>query len=46
MERVEGGALRALRPLLDEVDPAQNWGGLKKILTPEEHYLRLCEYRT
>ncbi len=43
-ERVEGAALRALRQLLDEVDPAQNWGGLKKILTPEGHYLWLCEY--
>jgi len=43
-ERVEGAALRALRQLLDEVDPAQDWGGLKKILTPEGHYLWLCEY--
>jgi len=42
-ERVEGAALRGLRQLLDEVDPAQNWGGLKKILTPEGHYLWLCE---
>ena len=30
------------RKLLDEVDPKQNWGGLKKILTPEGHYLWLC----
>jgi small GTP-binding protein len=43
-ERIEGAALRALRKLLDEVDPAHHWGGLKKILTPEGHYLWLCEY--
>ncbi len=50
VEEAEGSALRALRKLLDEVDPKQNWGGLKKILTPEGHYLWLCsehaeEYR-
>jgi len=27
-----------------EKDPTQHWGGLKKILTPEGHYLWLCEY--
>ncbi len=36
--------LRALRLLLDEVDPKQQWGGLRKVLTPEGHYLWLCEY--
>ena len=41
-ERIEGAALRALRKLLDEKDPAQQWGGLKKTLTPEGHYLWLC----
>jgi len=39
-----GAALRALRQLLDEKDPGQHWGGLKKVLTPEGHYLWLCEY--
>ena len=43
VEEAEGAALRALRKLLDEVDPKQNWGGLSKILTPEGHYLWLCE---
>ena len=40
---VSGAALRALRQLLDEKDPEQHWGGLKKVLTPEGHYLWLCE---
>jgi len=44
MERAHGAALRATRQLLDEVDPSQNWGGLRKVLTPEGHYLWLCEY--
>ncbi len=34
MTRAEGAALRALRLLLDELDPQQHWGGLKKMLTP------------
>ena len=42
-ERIEGMELRALRALLDKEDPAHEWGGLKKILTPEGHYLWLCE---
>jgi len=42
-ERIEGMELRALRKLLDEVDPQQEWGGLKKVLTPEGHYLWLCD---
>ncbi len=40
----EGAALRALRKFLDDQDPAQHWGGLKKILTPEGHYLWLCDF--
>jgi internalin A len=40
----EGATLRALRKLLDEVDPIQHWGGLKKVLTPEGHYLWLCPH--
>jgi hypothetical protein len=42
---MEGGAaLRAIRHLLDEKDPQQYWGGLRRILTPEGHYLWLCDY--
>jgi hypothetical protein len=43
-ERAEGAALRTLRQLLDEKDLQQHWGGLKKILTPEGHYLWLCDH--
>jgi len=43
-EPLQGTALRALRHLLDEQDSQQDWGGLKKVLTPEGHYLWLCEY--
>jgi hypothetical protein len=39
-----GPALRALRQLLDKKDPQQHWGGLQKVLTPEGHYLWLCEH--
>lgn len=38
-----GAELRALRRLLDELDPAQTWGGLTKVYTPEGHFLWLCE---
>ena len=42
--RVEGGAsLRSLRHLLLELDPEQKWGDLNKTLTPEGHWLWLCE---
>ena len=44
INRREGMELRALRLLLDKEDPAQEWGGLKKVLTPEGHYLWLCEH--
>jgi internalin A len=43
-ERADGAALRALRQLLEEKDPQQHWGGLKKVLTPEGHYLWLCKH--
>jgi internalin A len=43
-DRAEGAALRSMRLLLDRVDPQQQWGGLRKILTPEGHYLWLCSY--
>lgn len=39
-----GAALRGLRVLLDELDPEQGWGGLRKTLTPEGHYLWLCPH--
>ena len=42
--RAEGAALRAIRLLLEEKDSAQHWGGLKRVLTPEGHYLWLCEH--
>ena len=43
-ERADGAALRALRQFLEEKDPQQHWGGLKNVLTPEGHYLWLCEH--
>ncbi len=43
-ELIQGAALRTLRYLLDKNDPQQHWGNLKKVLTPEGHYLWLCEY--
>ena len=43
-ERAGGAQLRALRKLLDALDKPQEWGGLQKVLTPEGHYLWLCEY--
>lgn len=39
-----GASLRALRLLLDEVDPQQKWGGLRAVATPEGHILWLCEH--
>ncbi|MCP4665873.1 MAG: GTPase [Deltaproteobacteria bacterium] len=42
-EILRGAALRALRNVLDRKDPDRHWGGLKKVLTPEGHYLWLCE---
>ncbi|MGB1249638.1 MAG: COR domain-containing protein [Candidatus Promineifilaceae bacterium] len=39
-----GSQLREIRALLDELDPRQHWGGLRKVLTPEGHYLWLCEH--
>jgi len=39
----EGPSLRMLRKLLDNLDPVQHWGGLRKVLTPEGHFLWLCE---
>jgi len=42
--QVKGAELRAIRLLLDKKDPQKDWGGLKKVLTPEGHYLWLCEH--
>jgi hypothetical protein len=43
-ERASGAALRELRHLLDEKDRKQVWGGLKRLLTKEGHYLWLCRH--
>jgi len=43
-EILRGAALRALRILLNVKDPDRHWGALKKVLTPEGHYLWLCEF--
>ena len=43
-QQAQGAALRQIRVLLDKLDPAQRWGGLQKVLTPEGHYLWLCEH--
>jgi len=45
-QRVQGATLRALRLQLDEKDPMQHWGGLRRILTPEGHYLWLCQHHS
>lgn len=42
--RFEGAQLRALRRLLNELDPDHHWGGLNKVLTPEGHFLWLCDH--
>ena len=41
--RIEGMELRSLRRLLNGVDANHEWGGLKKVLTLEGHYMRLCD---
>ncbi len=43
-ESASGAALRELRHLLDQKDPRQIWGGLKRVLTKEGHYLWLCRH--
>jgi GTPase SAR1 family protein len=42
--RRDVSSMQPLRQLLDRKDPKQDWGGLRKVLTPEGHYLWLCEY--
>ncbi len=39
----DGASLRSLRQFLLELDPQQEWGDLRKTLTPEGHWLWLCE---
>jgi hypothetical protein len=41
--RAEGAELRALRHLLDQLDPSHAWGGLSVVWTPEGHCLWLCQ---
>lgn len=43
-ERASGAALRELRHVLDQKDKRQIWGGLKRMLTKEGHYLWLCRH--
>ncbi len=43
-EHLQIAALRVWQQFLDEKDPHQHWGGLRKVLTPEGHYLWLCEH--
>jgi len=42
-QEVDGASLRSLRALLEQVDPRQHWGGLRRVLTPEGRYLWLCD---
>jgi hypothetical protein len=44
VERASGATLRTLRLLLEEKDKLQLWGGLKRVLTKEGHYLWLCKH--
>lgn len=41
--QLSGATLRVLRQFLESQDPSHYWGGLSKILTPEGHYLWLCD---
>jgi hypothetical protein len=42
-EKFEGSPLRAIEALLLKLDEHKTWGGLTRRLTPENHYLWLCE---
>jgi len=44
--RITGASLRAFRQLLEQVDPKQYWSGLHLVLTPEGHYLWLCDFHS
>jgi internalin A len=39
----DGPTLRLIRATLDVLDPMKRWGGLRRVLTPEGHYLWVCE---
>jgi hypothetical protein len=43
LDPAEGSSLRALRYLLEQLDPPRQWRGLSKVITPEGHILWLCE---
>ncbi len=43
-QMAQGAAIRSLRQLLIDLDPVQHWGGLKRVLTPEGHWLWLCDH--
>jgi len=43
IDTVDGASLRVLHKLLDGLDESHEWGNLRPILTPEGHYLWLCE---
>jgi GTPase SAR1 family protein len=45
-EEAAGAFLRIIRDILDDLDQQQIWGHLRKVLTPEGHYLWLCEHHT
>jgi GTPase SAR1 family protein len=42
--RASGATLRALRLLLEEKDKQRTWGGLRRLMTKEGHWLWLCEH--
>jgi len=42
-KEISGALLREIRVLLDRVDPTQTWGQLQKVLTPEGHFLWVCD---
>jgi hypothetical protein len=42
--RAEGAPLRALRLLLEEKDKQRTWGGLRRLMTKEGHWLWLCPH--
>jgi len=43
VEVAQGAAVRALRRLFEKLDSDRKWGGLQKTVTPEGHWLWLCE---
>jgi internalin A len=42
--RAEGATLRTLKLLLEEKDKQQVYGGLRRYMTKEGHWLWLCEH--